>query len=91
MIIFWVLHMMLTPILMRRVRAALREYYTPAAALLLAPAVLNLVVQVLNVTGWFYESGFVPYLFGLLVYLYSAGVSFVYTVIFRPDESDSDA
>jgi len=49
------------------------------------PSAANLFVQLANVFGFWWEPGFVPYLFGLLVYLYSAGLIFLYLVLYRPD------
>jgi hypothetical protein len=76
---------------MPRVRHALDDVSPFAVALMLVPAFVNVAVQLVNATGWLHEPGFVPYLFGLFVYLYSAGLSFVYAVIFRPAEDSSAA
>ena len=56
------------------------------SVLLLIPSFLNLGTQCFNVGGWFWDPGFVPYLFGLFVYLYAAGLMFVYVILFRPAE-----
>jgi len=68
----------------------LREHVSHSLTLprtaIIAPGVLNLVAQVLNVGGWFWEPGFLAYLFGLIVYMYAAGLMFVYVVLFRPHE-----
>ena len=55
-------------------------------ALIWIPSFANVLVQFLNVTGWFWESGFLAYLFGLFVYLYAACLMFVFVVIYRPDK-----
>ena len=49
-----------------------------------APAVLNLGLQLANAFGFLLESGVVAYLFGLLIFLYTAGVLFVIVIVFRP-------
>jgi len=59
-----------------------------ARPLLGIPSALNLGTQCLNVGGWFWEPGFVPYLLGLFVYLYAAGALFVYMIVFRPAPPD---
>ena len=53
------------------------------------PPLANFLVQLLNVTGWLRETGFLAYLFGLFVYLYAACVMFVFVVIYRPDSQES--
>jgi len=86
MIGLWTLHMMMVPLFLARVLGAMRVVSPFPTVLMLVPAFVNVAVQLVNATGWLHEPGFVPYLFGLFVYLYSAGVSFVYMVIFRPAE-----
>ena len=54
-------------------------------ALLIPLSLVNLAVQVLNTTGWWWTPDFLAYLFGLFVYLYAAGVMFVFVVIYRPE------
>ena len=53
------------------------------------PSFVNLGVQTLNLTGWLWEPGFLPYLFGLFVYLYVSCLLFVFIVLYRPDEPDA--
>jgi len=55
-----------------------------ARSIIIGPALVNLVVQLLNVGGWWWSPSFVAYLFGLFVYVYSTMVMFVYMVLFRP-------
>ena len=55
--------------------------------LIFVPASANLAVQVCNVGGWLWEPNFVGYLFGLLCYLYTAGVGFVLVVLYRPQRA----
>lgn len=55
-----------------------------ALALLLVPTLANGVLQLLNVTGWWWEPGPVAYIVGLLVWLYAAAMMFVYSVLLRP-------
>jgi len=78
--------MMMVPFFLGRVVRALDVVGLFPVALMLVPAFVNVAVQLVNATGWLHEPGFVPYLFGLFVYLYTAGVSFVYAGIFRPAE-----
>lgn len=54
------------------------------------PSALNLLVQLLNLSGWLWEPGFPAYLFGLFVYLYASGVMFVFVVLYRPNEYSAD-
>jgi hypothetical protein len=54
------------------------------SAMVGVPSALNLMVQILNLAGWFWEPGFLAFLFGLFVYLYCAAALFVYIVIYRP-------
>jgi hypothetical protein len=60
---------------------------TYRTALMVVPSVLNLAAQCLNVGGWFWDPGFLAYLFGLFVYLYASGMTFVFVILFRPSES----
>ena len=57
--------------------------------IIMIPSILNLGTQCLNLSGWLWEPGFVAYLFGLFVYLYAAGLQFVYIILFRPAESSA--
>ena len=41
-------------------------------------------VQFLNVTGWFWEPNFLPYLLGLLFGLFSAALWLILIVLYRP-------
>jgi hypothetical protein len=63
--------------------------YNYPLLLIMIPSILNLGTQCLNLSGWLWEPGFVPYLFGLFVYLYAAGLVFVYIILFRPAESSA--
>ena len=91
MIGLWMLHMTMVPLSLGRVRRELDDVTLFPVALIMVPAFVNAAVQLVNATGWLHEPGFVPYLFGVFVYLYAAGVSFVYTVMFRPAEDSSAA
>ena len=62
---------------------------TVPGMLIWIPSLANFFVQLLNVTGWLWETGFLAYLFGLFVYLYAACVMFVFVVIYRPDSQES--
>jgi hypothetical protein len=70
----------------------IREHvFTPVAFWLLSiPSMMNLAVQVSNAGGWLWHPGFLAYLFGLFVYLYAAGLMFVYIVLYRPPPSSVD-
>ena len=56
-------------------------------ALLGVPTLSNLGIQCLNLGGWLWEPGFLAYLFGLFVYLYAAGVMFVFVILYRPPDA----
>jgi len=56
--------------------------------LIWGPSIANLLVQCLNVTGWFWDASFLAYLFGLFVYLYAACLMFVFLVLYRPEPED---
>ena len=56
--------------------------------LIWVPSCANLLIQILNVTGWFWNSSFLAYLFGLFVYLYAACLFFVFLVLYRPQTED---
>ena len=70
--------------IIRQVISAVEVESHIPTALLLIPSILNLLVQIGNVGGWFWEPNFVAYLIGLFAYLFVAGLSFVYVVLFRP-------
>ena len=55
---------------------------------ILVPAFANGFVQFLNVTGWFWNSSYLAYLFGLFVYLYAACLFFLLLVLYRPKTQD---
>lgn len=86
MIVAWTVIVAPTLPFMARVRTDVAVDSLLPVAFMWIPAVGNLLVQILNAAGWFWEPGFVGYLVGLLVYLYSAGLLFVYSVLFRPRE-----
>ena len=89
MIALWCAHMALVPFLRGRLQAGLAGTDLRSPFLLMVvPAIVNLLVQLANATGWLFEPGFVPYFFGLFVYLYAAGLGFVYAVIFRPEDGE---
>lgn len=54
--------------------------------LLLVPAIANVLLQLANTVTWFWQPGFLPYLVGMLVWLYTAGLEFVTIVLYRPQE-----
>jgi hypothetical protein len=51
---------------------------------LLVPSGINLAIQLVNAGGWIWQPNFVPYLIGMLVYLYAIAFFFVIIVLFRP-------
>jgi hypothetical protein len=52
--------------------------------LVLVPALINFVVQLMNAGAWIWQPNFVPYLIGMLLCLFEAGLIFVFIVLFRP-------
>ena len=52
--------------------------------LLLVPALINVVVQLMNAGAWIWQPNFVPYLIGMLLCLFETGLIFVFIVLFRP-------
>lgn len=69
---------------LRRVREELGTSQLAPIALFGVPAAMNFGLQLLNASSWLWEPGVVPYLLGMLVYLYTAGLFFVLLVLFRP-------
>lgn len=57
---------------------------TSVFSLLMIPSVLNLALQLANAGGWLWRPGFLAYLCGLFIYLYAAGMMFVFIVLYRP-------
>ena len=51
---------------------------------LLVPSGINLAIQLVNAGGWIWQPNLVPYLIGMLVYLYAIAFFFVVIVLFRP-------
>ena len=51
---------------------------------LFAPATLNALLQLGNVTGWPFSPNFVSYLLGLLILLYIGAYFFAFLVLYRP-------
>ena len=72
------------PFGVRRIRREIETHSLLPPMLILVPALIHLVVQLMNAGGWIWQPNFVPYLIGMLIYLYSAGVMFVFIVLFRP-------
>jgi hypothetical protein len=68
----------------RSIRQELGTRQLLPVALFGVPAAFNIVVQVLNAGAWIWNPSLVAYLFGMLVYLYTAGLFFVLLVLFRP-------
>jgi hypothetical protein len=60
-----------------------RARRVPSAAVAV-PSSANVLIQLLNLTGWAWEPGFLAFLCGLFIYLYCAAALFVYIVIYRP-------
>ena len=59
----------------------------PRIGLLLffGPAIATFLLQVANAGEWFWDANFLPYLFGMLQWLYHAAFTFVIIILFRPD------
>jgi hypothetical protein len=55
-----------------------------APILVLVPPLINFVVQLMNAGAWIWQPNFVPYLIGMLLCLFEAGLIFVFIVLFRP-------
>ena len=72
-----------------RIRANVENARKYPYLLIMIPSILNLGTQCLNVGGWLWEPGFIAYLFGLFVYLYAAGLMFVFVILFRPTPSSA--
>jgi len=72
------------PFGVRTVRREIKATSMIPHVLLLVPAGVHLAVQLANAGGWIWQPNFVPYLIGMLVYLYTAGLLFVIIVLFRP-------
>jgi len=70
----------------RRIRQELGTTHSLPIVLFAIPTCLSLGVQIVNAGGWIWSPNPVAYLFGMLVYLYSAGLFFVLIVLFRPRE-----
>ncbi|MGH0029387.1 MAG: hypothetical protein ACQGVC_06330 [Myxococcota bacterium] len=86
MLFAWMLNSALANYVFRDLRSALGVESLWPAVLVTLPSFANLAAQLLNAGGWLWTPGFLAYLFGLLVYLYAAGLMFVYIVLFRPAE-----
>ena len=56
--------------------------------LIYVPSFASGLVQFFNVMGWFWDSSFLAYLFGLFVYLYAACLFFLLLVLYRPKTQD---
>jgi hypothetical protein len=65
---------------------SIRKEIAPSLAsiLVLVPPLINVVVQLMNAGAWIWQPNFVPYLSGMIFFLYGAGLIFVYIVLFRP-------
>jgi hypothetical protein len=68
----------------RMIRAELGTSTRLPIVLFGVPSAVSLGIQLLNAGGWIWKPSLVPYLFGMLVYLYVAGLFFVFLVLFRP-------
>ena len=86
MLVAWLLNSGITiffvyPVIRQYIPGRARRIPSAAVAV---PSILNLFAQILNLAGWFWEPGFLVFLLGLFVYLYTAAALFVYIVIYRP-------
>lgn len=84
MVVTWFVGFGMWGAVRRKVVTGLKVESSIPTAMLVIPAIVNLVVQIGNVGGWYWQPGFVAYLFGLLAILYAAGLGFVLAVLFRP-------
>jgi len=74
------------PVGLRLVRASLAITARVWQTMLLIPTIANLLLQFANSVTWFWQPGFLPYLVGMLVWLYTSGLVFVTIVLYRPQD-----
>jgi hypothetical protein len=68
----------------RTIRKEFKTTTSLPTVFLLVPSGINLAIQLVNAGGWIWQPNFVPYLIGMLVYLYAIAFFFVIIVLFRP-------
>ncbi|MBW2398640.1 MAG: hypothetical protein JRG80_05130 [Deltaproteobacteria bacterium] len=71
------------PFAMHRIRKEIAPSLL-ASILVLVPPLINVVVQLMNAGAWIWQPNFVPYLIGMILCLFEAGLIFVFIVLFRP-------
>lgn len=84
MLLWTILGLAPVPLAVRTIRLELNESSWVPLGLFLIPTVANLFVQLANSGSWFWQPNFIPYLMGMLAYLYNAGLFFVFIVLLRP-------
>ena len=89
MTLVWLFNLAVSARAIPQIRRHLSVNPTLPRALVGVPAIMNLGVQILNAGGWLWEPGFLAYLFGLFVYIYSAGLMFVFVILYRPDSESA--
>jgi hypothetical protein len=68
----------------RTIRKEFKTTTSLPTVFLLVPSGINLAIQLVNAGGWIWQPNLVPYLIGMLVYLYAIAFFFVIIVLFRP-------
>jgi hypothetical protein len=84
MILFSLLGFAAAPSVNRRLLAEVELDTRLPILFMLLPATLNLGAQLANSIPLFWEPNSVPYVVGMLFWLYSAGMQFVLIVLYRP-------
>jgi hypothetical protein len=85
--VFWsILGFIPYPFALRKIVAELEGHTLLPVALFLFPFIGNIILQILNSSAWLWKPNFIPYLAGVLTYLYIASLFFVLIVIFRPSK-----
>jgi hypothetical protein len=87
-LILWTPGAVLAPFGIRRIKRETAYSYI-AAVVLYVPALGNGGLLLSNATGWIWEPGFVAYFLGLLTWLYTAALIFVFAVLFPPITEDA--
>jgi hypothetical protein len=85
----WIVGMIPYPFGMRELRQKLPSMPPPPRirlVLYFGPAFATFLLQVGNAGEWFWDANFLPYLFGMLQWLYHAAFTFVIIILFRPED-----
>ena len=82
----WFIFRILNPLVRKYVPPSERRWPTVIIGSL---ALTNLLVQVTNLLGFIWTPNPEAYIFGLLLFLVSAGCFFTYIILDRPDEDNN--